>query len=272
MSVERDQLYSPEVMQRAIEENGAAFLLAMGEAGGGEQYSDTSITWTLGGSSIDYHNAVVAANLSEEQLDSAITQVEVRLNAAQLPGTWHLGPSMRPADLGERLVQRGWQHDGADLGMAMRLDQLPDVQLPTGCQIEQVGTAAALDIWRQTLGSGFGAGPEEADWAAEVFARLGYSGDSAWRHFIAYLDGKAVGVTTLFMTLGQAGIYFVFTRPEARRKGIGAALTVYALAVGRELGATIGVLGSSQMGQRLYESIGFQAYCNIELYLWTPAE
>lgn len=268
MTVERDQLYSPEAMQYAIEANGAAFLFAMGQAGGGDQYSDHSITWTLGGSPIDYHNAVVAADLSQEELDSVIAQVEARLNAARLPGTWHLGPSMRPANLAERLLERGWQHNGFDLGMAMRLDRLPDVRLPDGCQIAQVQNAAALDVWRQTLGSGFGAGPEEADWAAEVFGRLAYSAESPWRHFIAYLDGQAVGVATLFLTGEQAGIYFVFTRPEARRKGIGAALTVHALAVGRELGATVGVLGSSQIGQRLYESIGFQPYCEIQLYLW----
>lgn len=265
-----DRLYSPEAMRAAIEENGAAFLLAMGQAGGGQQHSDASIAWTLGGSTIDYHNAVVHAQLSEENLDEAIAQVEAHLNAAQVPGTWHLGPSMRPADLGERLLQRGWQHDGGDLGMAIRLDQLPNQQLPPGCQIEQVGNPAALDVWRSTLGSGFGAGPHEADWAAEVFGRLGYRDNAAWRHFIAYLDGQAVGVSTLFLTPGHAGIYFVFTRPEARRKGIGAALTVHALAVGRELGATIGVLGSSEMGKAVYTRIGFQVYCAIDLYLWTP--
>jgi GNAT superfamily N-acetyltransferase len=265
-----EEIYSTESMQAAIEENGAAFLLAMGEAGGGEQQNDASISWTLGGSTIDYHNAVVAAHLSEEELDRAIAQVEARLNAAQVPGTWHLGPSMRPADLGERLVARGWQHDGGDLGMAVQLDRLPELEQPAGCSIKQVESAADLDEWRVTLGSGFGAGPEEADWAAEVFARLGYSGEAPWRHFIAYLDGQAVGVSTLFLTPGHAGIYFVFTRPEARRKGIGAALTVHALAVGREQGAKIGVLGSSEMGQAVYARIGFQVYCTIELYLWTP--
>ena len=51
---------NPDALIRAIEENTAAFLLALGRAGGGEERDDSEITWTIGGSPLSYHNAVVS--------------------------------------------------------------------------------------------------------------------------------------------------------------------------------------------------------------------
>ncbi len=46
---------------RAIEDNAAELLMAMGTAGGGTQRETSDVRWTIGGSPIDYHNAVVVA-------------------------------------------------------------------------------------------------------------------------------------------------------------------------------------------------------------------
>jgi GNAT superfamily N-acetyltransferase len=70
------------------------------------------------------------------------------------------------------------------------------------------------------------------------------------------------------MGAGTAGIYFVMTIPEARRQGIGAAITLKALQEARELGFQTGVLGASSMGHSVYKSIGFKEYCRIGIYEW----
>src|SRR5262249_35018101 len=115
---------SADDLARAVEENGAAFLLALGRAGGGEERDDPQIQWVLGGSPIDYHNAVVRARLAPEQADAAIAASIERLRARGVPGTWHVGPSMRPADLGARLVAHGFRYAGDDIGMALDLSAL----------------------------------------------------------------------------------------------------------------------------------------------------
>jgi len=38
--------------------------------------------------------------------------------AAGVPGSWHVGPSMRPMDIGERLLAHGFSYGGDDIGMA----------------------------------------------------------------------------------------------------------------------------------------------------------
>lgn len=100
---------------RAIEENAAEMLLAMGRAGGGEEMHEPHIHWTIGGSPIDYHNAVIYTDLSQTNLspDVVIEGVIQQFRARSVPGSWHVGSPMRPSNLGTLLVEHGF-HDAGD--------------------------------------------------------------------------------------------------------------------------------------------------------------
>ncbi len=69
---------------------------------------------------------------------------------------------------------------------------------------------------------------------------------------------------------GVAGIYNVATVEEARGKGIGAAMTYAPLLEARELGYKIAVLQSSSMGYGVYKKLGFEEYCRLPGFVWTP--
>lgn len=258
--------FAASALAAAIEENGAEFLIAMGRAGGGEERSDI-VRWTIGGSPIDYHNAVVAAHLDGTDADAEIAASIARMRAHNVPGSWHLGPGMTPADLGQRLVDHGFIYAGDDIGMAADLDALPGEELPAGLIISRVTAPAELADWVSTLGIGFGEGPAEANWVGETYARLGLD-NPAWRHYLGHLDGRPVATATLFLGAGVAGIYFVFTLPEARSRGIGTAITLAPLLEARALGCRIGVLGASTMGEPIYRRLGFRQYCRIGLFEW----
>lgn len=249
---------------RAIEDNAAELLMAMGAAGGGRQRETPEVRWTIGGSPIDYHNAVVAANL--EDSDAVIAESLVELKNHGVPGNWHVGPSMRPDDLGARLVAAGFTSAGSEPGMAVRIPELIAPSVVPGLEITRVEDDEALAVWEAALGRGFGEGEREARWVASVYRKLGY-GDP-WRHYLGRIDGAAVATTTVFLGAGVAGVYFVMTVPEARRRGIGAAITYAAL---RDAGpvAEYGVLGSSPAGRSVYTSLGFRELCTIALYEWT---
>ncbi len=79
-----------------------------------------------------------------------------------------------------------------------------------------------------------------------------------------------MATATLFLGAGVAGVYFVFTVEGARRRGIGAAVTVAALRGARRLGYGLGVLGSSEIGYGVYRRLGFAERCRIGLYEWQP--
>ena len=243
--------------------------MVLGRAAGADVRDDGRVRWAIGNSPIDYHNCVVGADLTGEEADAEIEASMERMRAHGVPGSWHVGPSMRPPDLGERLVARGFVYGGDDIGMAVDLLALPEeVPVPEGFAVGRVRDEGGLAAWVEALGSGFGEGPVEAEWVGEVYRRLGFEDEGAWRHYLGRLDGEPVATSTLFLGAGVAGVYFVCTVGRARRRGIGAAVTLAALREAWDLGYTVGVLGSSEMGYPVYRRLGFEEYCRIGLYEW----
>lgn len=271
--MERVRDMSAASLLRAIEDNTAEFLLALGRAGGGEERRDRHVQWTIGGSPIDYHNCVVRADLSDINADRVICESIELMRARQVPGTWHVGPSMRPRDIGDRLLRHRFMYGGNDIGMAIDLRRLPDAAaVPGGLTVTRVRDHQGLALWARTLGEGFGEGEREAAWVGIMYLRIGLGDDVPWRHFLGSTGGEPVATVSLFLGAGVAGIYFVFTAPRTRRRGIGAAMTLAALEEARAMGFQIGVLTSSPMGYPVYRRLGFQERCRIPIYEWRPPE
>jgi GNAT superfamily N-acetyltransferase len=261
-------------LARAVEENTAEFLLELGRVGGGEQRAGAEVSWTLGGSPIGYHNAVVRAGLagSGGRADAVVAESVEVMRRHGVPGCWHVGPSMRPADLGERLLAAGFRYDGEEPGMAADLHELREPRRPDGLSVERVCDEAGLAAWERTLPLGFGEGERESRWVAAMYRRLGYAAEGGpWLHFLARLDGEPVGTCTVYLGAGVAGLYFVMVVPERRGAGIGAAVTAAALRYALGLGYRVGVLGSSEMGRSVYARLGFREYLRTRLYEWEPA-
>jgi ribosomal protein S18 acetylase RimI-like enzyme len=252
----------------AVEENAAEFLLAMGHAGGGDERCD-DVHWSIGGSPIAYHNCVVRADLAPEDADDAIVDSRERMRELGVPGSWHVGPLMRPADLVERLGRHGFE-GGPEPGMAADVEAIPAIVEPTGFAVERVLSEDGLDAFEAVLGSGFGEGPKEAAWVRTVYGRMGLGDDVPCHHFLGRLDGRPVATATLYVGAGAGGIYFVSTAPDFRRRGFGAAVSRAAMLHARELGEGIAVLGSSPMGHGVYRRLGFRDVCTVHVLEWTP--
>lgn len=76
--------------------------------------------------------------------------------------------------------------------------------------------------------------------------------------FVGLVDGRIVTTSMGFLTGDVVGVYNVATLPEWRRKGFGEVMTSAAVEWGRELGARVAVLQSSEMGYPVYERMGFR--------------
>jgi hypothetical protein len=129
----------------ATEGNGAEFLMEIGRAAGAEVRDDGRVRWAIGNSPINYFNCVAYADLTGEEADREITASIERLRAHDVPGSWHVGPSMRPPDLGTRLLAHGFEYGGDDIGMAIDLSALPaEVAVPETFVVERVRDEAGL--------------------------------------------------------------------------------------------------------------------------------
>jgi ribosomal protein S18 acetylase RimI-like enzyme len=75
--------------------------------------------------------------------------------------------------------------------------------------------------------------------------------------FVAYIDDAPAACAMTLVSHGVAGVFYVATVKNARRRGLGDALTRMAARAGFALGARAAWLGASEMGIDLYRSIGF---------------
>ncbi len=257
---------------RAVEANAVAALLSVGRAGGGDERDEGGLCWTIGGSPLAYHNAVVRADLAPGAADAAVAASIEALRARGLPGSWHVGPSMRPLDLGARLVARGFCEAGDEPGMALELAAPPAraAAAPRGLIVERVVDGRGIGLWGHILSAGFDGADEGAAWLVATFRRLGSGGGSPWRHFVGHVDGLPAATASLFVHGGVAGVYFVFTSPRQRGRGVAAALTRAALDEARALGSRLAVLHSSEMGYGVYRRLGFRDYGRLRRYEWAP--
>lgn len=74
---------------------------------------------------------------------------------------------------------------------------------------------------------------------------------------VARFDGRLVGSVIAYDHDGECGIYNLGTIPEARRRGIGTALTALQLHEARERGRTSASLQSTPIAERVYAALGF---------------
>jgi ribosomal protein S18 acetylase RimI-like enzyme len=84
--------------------------------------------------------------------------------------------------------------------------------------------------------------------------------------FVGYLDGRPVATSALVASHRTAGVYNVATDPAFRGRGIGEAMTWHAVLRGAERGCGMASLQASEMGQPVYERMGFRLVASYRTF------
>lgn len=234
-----------------------------------EVHDSPELLWTITEMPFSLFNSILRPRLSPEIVDGAIDAAIARCKLKNVPMLWFTGPSTKPADLGSRLLERGFQFYESP-GMAVDLDSLPeDLQLPQNFMIERVDNDEDLRKWCQVMCEVFEMPKFVEDAWLDFKLSLGFDPSLPIRHYLGSLNDEVVATSTLFLGAGVAGIYDVSTLERARRKGIGSAMTAAPLMEARGLGYRVGILNSSEIGFNVYRKVGFQEYCKINQYVWS---
>jgi GNAT superfamily N-acetyltransferase len=183
------------------------------------------------------------------------------------PFRWWLTPSVRPPHLVDILAANGLRHFYFATGMVADISNGGPAREVPGLEIIQAGDPRTLATWVEVFAQGF----SMPDRAKAVWLGV-YSQLDTWHHFLGILDGKPVATTSLCLGGEIGGIYHVVTLPEARGRGVGAAITAAALRRAASAGCRVAALQSSEMAVSVYRSLGFEVCCQLELYDWKPAE
>jgi hypothetical protein len=145
--------------------------------------------------------------------------------------------------------------------MAVEIDALPSSYTPDGVAIRRVTEPDELSSVHQIEVATFGTPAS----VVERFVGRPMLEDDRVRMFLAWEGDRPVGEATGYVADGTVGIFGVGVITEARRRGIGAALTLAAARAfpGR---ADLAWLQPSTMAASMYRRLGFETISDWEVW------
>ena len=248
---------------QANRDNVFALSLALGAVPGGAIGGEPDVQWACTGSPV--LNRIFGAQFPPENVAGRVTAITAMAKSWRGNVTWIMDPGTTPADLGEHLLKNGWAESPAWIGMAMRADApIPEVPIPEGLKVARVTDQESL---RQCMGIFSGLTPQHlVDVMVDVFCGLGCNESSPWSYYTAFLHDRPVARSMLFTAEGVAGLYWLATDSEVRRRGIGAALTRHTLLQARQAGCHLHVLQATEMAASMYRRLGFEPHCRFNIF------
>jgi ribosomal protein S18 acetylase RimI-like enzyme len=193
-----------------------------------------------------YNNALLDRDLGPTQRAAAVDAMEAAYDAA---GVARFAAWVHESDEGMRaeVSSRGYALDESNRAMGMVLADislaLPEVELGPPDWAEY------LRILGVPAGLLSGADP------------------SAFHILVARLAGEDVATAMAFDHDGDCGVFNVSTLEEARRRGLGTALTARHVHDAVERGCSTASLQSTPMAERVYAAVGFRDLGRILEYV-----
>jgi ribosomal protein S18 acetylase RimI-like enzyme len=258
----------------SLDVNRCAIFADMARGPLGEVHDDDELFWTLSSLPWATFNAVSHSRVGGNALDDAIHEKQAYYQRKGRSLIWWATPYSAPG-LVERLLANGFVHRSSFPGMAADLRDLPasdQLTIPPHARIARVTDEAALRDWARTCLVAFGDSLDIVGPAVDVFKGLALHNGSAWRCYLATVDGQPASTAGVMMTGGVAGIYWVGTPPAHRRLGLGTAVTAAALRDAYAEGYRIACLTASPLGRPIYAKLGFKEYAEFHTYRWPPPQ
>jgi ribosomal protein S18 acetylase RimI-like enzyme len=235
-----------------------------------ELHDQPDLLWISSGIAHPYLNRVCRALFHIEDVDERIEETLSYFGSRGSPVSWHVGPSSGPQGLGQRLEGAGLLRLEDEVGMALDLSSFGQaLEMPADLEVETVTESQSLRRWVDVVIDGFGRLAMVESVLYDVHEAAGFGEDAPWRLYLGSVEGEPVATSRLFFSGKVAGVYHVATRPQARRQGMGRAMTAHALRDARELGCEIAVLRAAQAALGIYLRLGFRECCTFSRYLRT---
>lgn len=169
-----------------------------------------------------------------------------------LPVLFRITPFLQPPDLEAALAARGYEAFDTTLVQLMRLERPPESPDASGFIV----TAPAADAFADAVALLQGSSAQQRD---AYFERLKESPLNT-RALLAHVDGRPVGVGTIMLEDGLAGVFSMATAPDMRARGVAGAILASLLTWAWEHGAAHAYLqvdGENHRALGVYRKFGF---------------
>jgi len=169
-----------------------------------------------------------------------------------LPVLFRITPFLQPSDLPAALAARGYEAFDTTLVQLMRLERPPESPDASGFVV----TAPAADAFADAVALLQGSSAQQRN---AYFERLKES-PLKTRALLAHIDGRPVGVGTIVLEDGLAGVFSMVTAPDMRARGVASAILASLLTWAWEHGAAHAYLQVDAENHRalgVYGKFGF---------------
>jgi ribosomal protein S18 acetylase RimI-like enzyme len=258
----------------AYEANAAAYALALAEAGGGLALREADFILAL----FPYPhstNGVFSMRFTPENAAERIDSILAIARAQGKKMRFRLGPSSQPADLAQRLVERGVRKSCTQKYMAAPLaagaplmSETPEVDLPPGLRVYPLEDYDIL--YRQTHPTLRAINTPKKRCLLRALQALDESTPRRHWMFVAELEGQLIGSVDLFSHEDSISGYNLVVLKEHRRQGIGSAVLRQMGRFACQQGASLAVLASSVQGTHFYPRLGIAHVGSYPIYMFEP--
>jgi GNAT superfamily N-acetyltransferase len=153
----------------------------------------------------------------------------------------------------------GLRDEGDFPGMILHPLPGSEPAAPSGFSVRPAESMAELEALERTGAKAYGKeySPPESEW-------LGTPGVTL---YVGYLEDDPVSIGALIVAHRVAGIAYIGTAPEHRRRGFAEGIVWRAVRDGRALGCDAAYLWATPMGRGVYERMGFRRI--LDYHIWT---
>lgn len=204
-----------------------------------------------------WENFLFSFALKEDRLSQEIEEIKRKIKTGLLPNKIATGPSTKPANLPQKLLESGFLLTNQMKGMALRKEAFV-LPKPSDNYLRMYKISNEKDLWdwvNIVVKYLFLKGKEEA----KVFHNLCCKTlqKKACCLFLGKIDSLPVTASMLFTNAHAGGIYFVATNSDFRKRGYGSMITAIAIQEGMNRGLCGFILHSSEEGEGVYKRLGF---------------
>ncbi|HWR24964.1 MAG TPA: GNAT family N-acetyltransferase [Methanosarcina sp.] len=246
-----------------IEDNTVEFFLNLGRVNGSEVCDNPAVKYVFTGSGF---NRIMRARFSTSIADRIVRRIVARLDTRGIDALWYITPAST-SGLPTILEQHGFFHRSDWMSMALNLSTFSGKsEFPSRLEIREANDNKDLDTWAKVAITSYNLDDELRRASGRHLITPSNTDNFRCHYFFGLLDNKPVATAALFEGEDAAGIYWVGTLPEARKRGIANAMTQHALLKAKTCGYKIAILNASEQGHSIYQQIGFTDYYTTNIY------
>ncbi|NHJ25723.1 MAG: GNAT family N-acetyltransferase [Candidatus Lokiarchaeota archaeon] len=208
----------------------------------------------------EWPDCIFKADFENLNVNKKINKIKRLIIKKKVPNAWTLGPMTKPTNLGTFLVRNGFNNVYQQAGMALDLYKMKDIEfkIPKLNTIK-INNFTLLNIWTEIVSNVF-----QINIDKDMIKLLYLNPFTTF--FLGQFNQNFVSALILHISSKVAGLHAVSTLPDYRGKGIAFFLSHAALKSALNQGIRIAVFQASNVGEKVYNKLGFEKYCEIHSF------